>query len=311
MTRSSPLFVALLLFAGSASPVLAQAENGATSAPPPTGNTPPAARPGYHYVARQISEVVEEEQRVTVQKPVVVTEYQEQVRTVRKPIFVQELREERRTVQKPIVETVYKEEVTTVERPVTETVYQEQVRTVQKPVYETVEQEQTSTVYEQQTVWTSRYSGGLVIQTPTTMSVPRTVVTRVPTQTRYIEETVVEKIPVNVQQFEEEQIVERVPVQVQKLITEEVVRKVPVMKQKTVYEERPIDAAAPQASAPATNGHSVYSSAPTADQRHALPATFADPNQPAPTTAQKPLVIENARVVINGSEVSITSEQKK
>lgn len=316
------------------------------------------ARPERHWVARQIYEQTTVDETVVVRKPVVVTEMQERTMTVRKPIVATELREQRRIVRRPVTETVYKDETLSVERPYNETTYQEQVRTVRKPVIETTLQERTSTVYETQTSYVSLYSNGMEIQTPTTVTVPRTVVERVPVQsvryveeqvvehvpqtvrrigteqvvrkvpvvqTNFVEEEVVEKVPVEVERFVEEQVVRRVPIETTKLVDETVVMRVPKLTAKTIYEER--DGPAPQGATSSTGTAPPYSSA-VAPERPTLPPDFNAPNgphSPAPsgsppptfrddarsTTANRPLVIENARVVISGSEVSISPPAEK
>lgn len=213
------------------------------------------------------------------------TEMREERVIVNRPVWEDREVEQQHTVRKAVVETAMQDRSYTTYDPVTsmQTEYVQQNNVVSNWVYSPgavsnrlqfapggyVVDPATGLAYWQRggLTWVPTIGAGtyglqqqivpstIAVQRPVVSMVPRTVTEQQPVQvTRYVDEVVVQKVPVRVLRTEQCEEVRQVPVTVQKQVVEriekqvpvqtlryerqEMVRKVPVTTQKVVYEER-------------------------------------------------------------------------
>ena len=218
-------------------------------------------------VAKPVLETAEREERYTVLRPVWETTYRDYSYDRVRYVSETATRQERRIVNKPVWETQMRQQQVVVQRPVTETVVHDRVQTVYQPV--TTARAQLVDQGQLMDQWTYmpgtarnrlRWLPASVYTNPTTgqcsgsaagcigFPIRRETCTKgrrsmCPTwcsnrcsRHRYVPQTVVEKVPVQVTRMQQEVEVRQYPVQVYRVEQHEEVTEVPYTVQRPVTE---------------------------------------------------------------------------
>ena len=222
-------------------------------------------------VYRPVVKTQQMERRYTVRKPVYQTVNQERRYTVMKPVYQTEQRERRYTVMKPVYQTVNQERRTTVMRPVYETAMVDQSYIVRRPVT-TCRQEVVECGYYERQYTTEpgpvverkvrvpaedcgcekrglfsclhhkKVTATVAVQCPPRVVSQRVFVSR-PTvrtvsETRYVRETMIRKVPVQTCRMVAEERVETIPVTTCQYVAEQHVDPYEVRTCRMVAEEQ-------------------------------------------------------------------------